>query len=705
MGSARISLTLCCTICFVHGFTGHPEKTWQSKKRVNAHLSHERCARRKGLPFSHKRVNSSKIGSDTSPNLEFTYWPRVLTFGYDTNIRHSLNGPISQNKLGDHAADFLFALEGCRPEGTLRPLIFVVHSLGGLLVKDMLRLSKSYEKAQPDRYNIYESTMSFLFFGTPHTGADPRNTLLRVLTNIAKAIGFQVNNDIVQTLMPGDKGSEVLAKEFFQWTCERNWTIYTFQEEFAHSLANLLNYYIVDDHSSSVNDHFNERVVHIRANHVDICRFSDADDPEFHKVSYAILRAHEQSLNSLLQVQLGASQLHGSDLPYTTIDKLSPEQIDMVLAELSFNGIDAGYMKHRSAQHKTYQWLLEHDSFKSWADQSQMDTHHGFLWIKGVPGSGKSVFMKYLCQNASRTKGRRIVLRFFFDAFGNKYKNSTEGMYRSLLWQLIMALRDTSIISDTPTQLLSLVHVASWPIEALKEVFSSILVRINHRQLYCFIDALDECPEDEVEDMIGFFEGLGERSILSALNIKFCFSTRHNPFITMRRGLQLVLETAGTHSKNIRHYNRSLEGELFEKYSRIFLWVALVADIMNKENDKGGNISFEDRLRQIPQGLLDVFQDILTRANENIEEMILFIEWILFAKRPLQPEELYFAIQSGSNTDAFIAWDETAVQMYHINRINLNVSRGLAEVTEKESTIQFIYESRSRIKGNQYQAE
>lgn len=160
----------------------------------------------------------------------------MLTFGYDTNIRHSLNGPISQNGLGDHAADFLSALESCRIQDARRPLIFVAHSLGGLLVKDMLRLSKSYENSQPDRFEVYESTTNLFFFGTPHAGADPRNPLHRVLTNITKAVGFRVNEAIVQTLMPGAERSKLLAEDFLKWTSERDWGIYTFQEEFAHGV-------------------------------------------------------------------------------------------------------------------------------------------------------------------------------------------------------------------------------------------------------------------------------------------------------------------------------------------------------------------------------------------------------------------------------------------------------------------------------------
>lgn len=435
-----------------------------------------------------------------------------------------------------------------------------------------------------------------------------------------------------------------------------------------------------------------------------MCRFTGADDPEFRKVSSAILHAHEK-LADLLPRHPEATLSQGHELPETSGAELSSEQIDKVLDKLSFDGIDARYMTLKSAQRKTCQWLLKHQLLKSWADPSQMDTHHGFLWIKGKPGTGKSISMKYLCQNAARAKTGSIVLKFFFNARGTQREHSTEGMYRSLLWQLVTVLRDAGIASDTLIQFLSLEDAASWPIEALKEAFDSVIMQINSREVFCFVDALDECPEDEIRDMIYFFEELGERSIMSTSNMKVCFSSRHYPHITIRHGLQLVLEDEDSHSNDIQHYIHSqlridhdrlrqkIEAEIFEKSSNIFLWAALVVDILNKENDKGGNISVQKRLRQIPPGLHDLFQDMLTRDAENIDEMILCIQWILFAKRPLRPEELYFAIQKGSGADACMVWDQEAVPIDHINRFNLNVSKGLAEVTKKHASIQCIHES------------
>ncbi|KAI3326553.1 ankyrin [Xylariaceae sp. AK1471] len=684
-------------ICFVHGFTGHPERTWRSRKRAkNLEVPNKKSTKRAKLGrfLSNSSPGTDAIAhNDTVSDIpEFAYWPRgiitsktnhrvnsdllpdvipharLLTFGYDTNIRHSLEGPISQNRLSDHAGDFLFALEDCRQQNPCRPLIFIAHSLGGLLVKDTLRISKYYEHSEPDRSNIYESTTNIFFFGTPHVGADPRNTLHRTLTNLTKALGFQVNKEIVQTLMPGVERTKLLAEDILKWTSECGWTVYTFQEECAHSALGVK---IVEDSSSSINDPRHKRIVHIRADHVDMCRFSSADDPEFHKVSSALLRAQEQLiyLRSSSHSDAEQSQEHAS--PQTAILQLSSEQVDNILEKLSFDGIDARYMTLKNAQRKTCQWLPKHPIYKSWLDPSQMDAHHGFLWIKGKPGTGKSVCMKYLYQSIMRTKKNHVVIKFFFNARGATLEHSTEGMYRSLLSQLINASPAINIDSDALSQLLSLEGKESWPIEALKEAFSSILAQIERQELYCLVDALDECSEDE----------------------------------SPRRSLQLVLEDEDDHSSDIRQYIHSqlridqnrirqeIENESFERSSKIFLWAALVVDILNKENDKGGDVSVRKRLRQIPKGLHDLFHDILTRNNDNVEELILCIQWILFAKQPLRSEELYFAMQLRNYSDTTLVWDQAIVPMDRIHRFNLNVSKGLAEVAKKTSTVQFIHES------------
>jgi surfactin synthase thioesterase subunit len=59
-------------------------------------------------------------------------------YGYDTKITKYMAGPTNQNSIYSHAKDLLFALS--RVTVPSRPLVFVAHSLGGIIVKEVKQL-------------------------------------------------------------------------------------------------------------------------------------------------------------------------------------------------------------------------------------------------------------------------------------------------------------------------------------------------------------------------------------------------------------------------------------------------------------------------------------------------------------------------------------------------------------------------------------
>lgn len=188
---------------------------------------------RKLNPFSKSNRESS------SPSV---YWPRdlipitvpnarVLTFGYDTHIRHVLGPSGSKNTVYDIAWDFLVALEAKRREEPLRPILFIVHSLGGIVVKEMLRRSSGCRRGQAHLQDIFESTRGIIFFGTPHSGADPRGILQHVAEKVIKIMGFTVNEQIVNTLLPTAERLRELRDEFGPMVLEQDWRIHSFQEQ------------------------------------------------------------------------------------------------------------------------------------------------------------------------------------------------------------------------------------------------------------------------------------------------------------------------------------------------------------------------------------------------------------------------------------------------------------------------------------------
>jgi hypothetical protein len=69
------------------------------------------------------------------------------------------------------------------------------------------------------------------------------------------------------------------------------------------------------------------------------------------------------------------------------------------------------YRKHlASYMPGTTTWLTSNDTYRAWLDGQD----NGMLWIKGIPGSGKSVVAAHLVDVLSRTNPGTPVLYFFF---------------------------------------------------------------------------------------------------------------------------------------------------------------------------------------------------------------------------------------------------------------------------------------------------
>ena len=115
----------------------------------------------------------SRQGSTTTD--EVTYWPtdllahdlpsaRIFTYGYDAQISHFFNGPASQNTITQNGRQLLTSIASKRRECLARPILFIAHSLGGIVVKSVrptLRPKQAkYKPPCADQYRLYSSRLS-----------------------------------------------------------------------------------------------------------------------------------------------------------------------------------------------------------------------------------------------------------------------------------------------------------------------------------------------------------------------------------------------------------------------------------------------------------------------------------------------------------------------------------------------------------------
>jgi hypothetical protein len=234
--------------------------------------------------------------------------------------------------------------------------------------------------------------------------------------------------------------------------------------------------------------------------------------------------------------------------------------------------------------------------------------------------------MKLLFEKAKlNTNGdpSQITLSFFFLARGTIEEKSMTGVYRSLLHQLFekaVELKDS--LEWMTADGARVVQRSGWHEEALKQTLTHAVKKLGSRPLTMFIDALDECDDNQATGMVGFFEELCDVAREARVQIKICFSSRHYPTIVIQRGIEVTLEDEIGHTEDIEQYVKSklrlgkskqaesLRSEILEKSSRIFLGAVLVLDILNSEypNSSISIQKIRDRLKEIPPTLTDLFE-------------------------------------------------------------------------------------------------
>ncbi|KAK3681682.1 hypothetical protein B0T22DRAFT_433996 [Podospora appendiculata] len=453
---------------------------------------------------------------------------------------------------------------------------------------------------------------------------------------------------------------------------------------------------VVEDTSSYINLSPIETTEHIGRDHREMCRFTGPNDGEYKKVAAALER----------MVTLAAST-KPRDL-IVSPEALGDDQRRLLMDSLKFDQMDSRQMSVKTAHLKTCQWLLKRPEYRDWVDKRKSGQHHGFLWMRGKAGAGKSTLMKFALKLARSRMKDKVIISFFFNARGDDLEKSTLGMYRSLLLQLLERLpRLQKVFEDLGFASWNTKGNYNWSIESLKDLFEQSILFLEESPVTCFIDALDECDEIQIRDMVTFLQHLGELAVSKGIQFQVLLSSRHYPHITIAKGIELVLEGQAGHTQDIINYVDSelrighsklaeqVREELQEKASGVFMWVVLVVDILNKEHDEGRTARrLRQKLREIPGDLHELFRDLLTRDCRNKEELLLCIQWILFARKPLKPEQLYFGILAGTEPEELAAWDQDETPMEAIARFVLNSSKGLVEITtSKIPTAQLIHES------------
>ncbi|KAJ8130022.1 hypothetical protein O1611_g3609 [Lasiodiplodia mahajangana] len=204
---------------------------------------------------------------------------RVMSFEYDSSITS-----MSEGRVRDMAGSLLGLLRDKREDAKYEntPIVFVGHSLGGIVIKQTLSLaSAKNSKFQ----NISNATKGVVFFGTPHRGADAAKLGL-LAKRIAGAVLRHPPARQLKLLQTHSEGLYRINEDFLPIAPQ--YAIVSFYEEYAYKIWGK----VIVDKDSAIMGLQHEETMMLSGTHTSMCRFS-VDDSQFDPVWRRIKRAAE----------------------------------------------------------------------------------------------------------------------------------------------------------------------------------------------------------------------------------------------------------------------------------------------------------------------------------------------------------------------------------------------------------------------------
>ncbi|KAH7395584.1 hypothetical protein BKA64DRAFT_643405 [Cadophora sp. MPI-SDFR-AT-0126] len=274
-------------IVLVHGLNGNPRNTWTAP-------------------------NGVFWPSQLLPAALKNYQARILVYGYNADVYTfgSSKGGPSSDMIHQHAQTLLanLALERKSEEVGEHPIIWVAHSLGGILVKRALELSFDLQgNHDDDLRSIFVSTFGVIFLGTPHTGADPAKwgLILQGMVNamVPKKL-FETHSQLVKTLQSNNEILQNINLRFLDLYPNRL-RICMVHEGHPTDLKGTK--HLIVDQTAASPQLPDVQYFGIEATHSGMCKFESKNAPGFTNVSVT-LRSWVQECPEFIQTRWEAER-------------------------------------------------------------------------------------------------------------------------------------------------------------------------------------------------------------------------------------------------------------------------------------------------------------------------------------------------------------------------------------------------------------
>lgn len=234
-------------VVFVHGLLGCPFETWT-------------CGQEEGTVWAQEWL----LEDMKSEGLN----PRVLSVGYDSQLLAS--GSVWRPMCFEDTGNEILAQLNAARVGSDRPVVFVTHSLGGVLLKQVLMASAGSDE---DEASLIDNVNGVVFFGVPHHGSP-------VAQRIQTFKPRRITQHPVTEHLHGTPHLEML----------NDWCAEVFEEKNIPSLSvgeslpcrlPVIGVEALVVPSASANPGFGDFVPIADATHVDVCKPASTDDVRY----------------------------------------------------------------------------------------------------------------------------------------------------------------------------------------------------------------------------------------------------------------------------------------------------------------------------------------------------------------------------------------------------------------------------------------
>ncbi|KAB5536250.1 hypothetical protein GE09DRAFT_344644 [Coniochaeta sp. 2T2.1] len=686
-------------VVLVHGLGGHPVRSWKWIGRPDAPQtpksaksgtgSFKRLLRRdatlrrsnsepllvlgtkqdsSGRSRNVLRKNSlksmSKLRLDTSvgdllksKDAE-VYWPldllprscpnaRISVWGYYTLV--SDGHPLRlQNNVFAHARELLLDLVGARANTNTssRPIIFVAHSTGGILVKEVLRLSEQVNDGPVK--SVLLSTSAIIFLGCPHRSSEHARLGDAIRSMASMTLGVDSRDPALRDL----SGSASLEMELGRQAFTRMWNNYNFSvKTYQESMVSGTKFLEIRAEAAvrrqaSFFGNPRESAETIPANHLDMCQFSSAEDSGYRSLANTLAR----------YIRVEANHRHN----------ITPRELEC-LAALTRRKFPLHDAQSVTTYPGTHLWLYDMPEFKAWHHRTDRNKNK-LLWIKGQSGSGKSVLLRSLRSRIKKewapaggaiisavAGGRDTNDIFFPGSCVQHVETDPSWVYRSLLAQLFLQdphLRKALVAHyekkrDATPHILDDASIVSFFVDD----YIDSHIETPSRRTFIFIDVSDSVGPSYLRDLLSHLSTLAQNSDFS-----ICLASG-NPLDVSEPNAIDVLVQQRNQDDILRYANITLVAEweernrtvvrIGQKAAGVFLWAEIVVNILNAAIGEGASQDMiEYTLEEMPSDLHGLYEWMLNTLNdrEKREALILF-QWVILSAEPMRLNDLLVAVR------------------------------------------------------------